>query len=154
MASREILLKHRSDHVTQVSSVASSQEKQSPQSASTALEIWASVSSLFPSPLHFAPSVFHTLTSFLLLGYSKPTLASLPFHLTVPSACTIHFPDMHLAPSHNLKFPLKFYLPQKALIDHLVSDHSLLLPANNLHLLSLLAVFLQHLPDILFYPFI
>ena len=56
---------------------------------------------------------------------------------------------MHLAPSHNLKFPLKFYLPQKALIDHLLSDRSLLLPANNLHLPSLLDVFLQHLPDIL-----
>ena len=54
VASREILLKHKSDHVTQISSVASSQKMQSPQSASTDLEIWASVSSLtvsFSSPI-------------------------------------------------------------------------------------------------------
>lgn len=100
MASREILLKHKSDHVTEISSMASSQKKQSPQSASRALEMWTSVACLtvsFSSPLCLLcfPHTDILSAPWVL----QPTLASLTFHLTVPSTCTIHFPDRLLAPS-------------------------------------------------------
>lgn len=119
-------------------------QSQNPQSAATDLEIWAFVSFLtfflFSALLTLFSTCWYPFCSLNTPDVLLPHCLSIwLFPLLVPFNPQI----MNLAPSHNhLNFLLKLYLPLKPFTDHLVSNHSLFLPTNNLYL-SFLFLFLS-----------